>query len=93
MILVSGLANEGLDILWANIAEHRRRMEAAGELALRRGRQQVRWMWTMIDNGFRARLGSNAEVRALVGDLEKQVAAGETSPALAAEQVLHALGS
>jgi LAO/AO transport system kinase len=93
VVLISGLANEGLDKLWENIVEHRRRLEAAGEFARKRGSQQVRWMWTMIDDGFRSRLAGSAQVRALIGNLETRVAAGETSPALAAEQVLHALGS
>src|SRR5579872_1598672 len=44
---ISGLANQGLDRLWAEIERHRALLEASGELAKKRAGQNVKWMWTM----------------------------------------------
>ena len=48
--LVSGLADLGLHELWEQIRVHREKMGATGELDERRRAQQVRWMWSMLDD-------------------------------------------
>ena len=93
VVLISGLANEGLDAMWAQVVEHRRRVEAAGDFMTRRRQQQVRWMWTMIDDRIRTRLTGDPQVRALLKELEAQVGNGEISPSIAADRVLGELGS
>ena len=92
VLLVSGLANEGLDALWEQVLEHRRRMTATGAFAARRRAQQTRWMWTMIEDSLLARVHGDPAVRARVPALEAQVAAGTLSPTLAAEEVLGLVG-
>ena len=92
VVLISGLANEGLAELWAQIEEHRRRMTASGELEARRRAQQVKWMWAMIEDRLFARLRSDPAVKARLPALESGVAAGTLAPTLAAEEVAEALG-
>lgn len=92
VLLVSGLANEGLDVLWEQVREHRRRMIATGAFAARRQAQQARWMWTMIEDRLLARVHGDAAVRARMPSIEAAVAAGTLSPTLAAEEVLGLLG-
>ena len=92
VVLVSGLANEGLAELWAQIEEHRRRLTASGELEARRRAQQVKWMWAMIEDRLFARLRSDPAVKARLPALEAGVAAGTLAPTLAAEEVAEALG-
>ncbi|MGD0914813.1 MAG: methylmalonyl Co-A mutase-associated GTPase MeaB, partial [Terracidiphilus sp.] len=48
VITCSALNGGGIADLWSNVLEHRERLTASGELATRRGEQQVKWMWTML---------------------------------------------
>ncbi len=53
MVTCSGLADLGLHELWEQIEVHRSKMGASGELDDRRRAQQVRWMWSMLDERLR----------------------------------------
>jgi LAO/AO transport system kinase len=67
-------------------------MNATGELATRRREQQVKWMWTMLEERLTARLRSDASVRAKLRQMENQVAAGKLAPTLAVEEIAKLLG-
>jgi LAO/AO transport system kinase len=92
VVVVSGLENAGLDDMWSKVVEHRQRFEATGEFAKKRRDQQVKWMWTMLEDLLFSRLRSDAQVRALLPDLERRVAEGSLSPTFAVEKIAAALG-
>jgi LAO/AO transport system kinase len=92
VVLVSGLANQGLEEMWDQVIEHRRRMQASGEFEAKRRAQQVKWMWAMLENRLRARLRSDASVKRHVAALEARVANGELAPTLAVEEIAQMLG-
>jgi LAO/AO transport system kinase len=92
VVLVSGQANEGLDVLWGAVEEHRRRMQASGEFDQRRRAQQVKWMWTMLEDRLRAKLRSDDNVKRHVAALEARVVNGELAPTLAVEEIAQMLG-
>jgi LAO/AO transport system kinase len=92
VVLVSGLDNIGLDEMWAQVLEHRRRFAASGEGAQKRRDQQVKWMWTLLEDFFRARLRSNPAAKALLPELERQVAEGALSPTVAVDKIAAAVG-
>jgi GTPase len=92
VVLVSGLDNIGLDDMWAKVVEHRKKFEATGELAQKRRDQQVKWMWSMLEELMFARMRSDAKVRALLPALERQVAEGALAPTLAVDRIAAALG-
>jgi LAO/AO transport system kinase len=73
--------------LWSHIVAHRDKMTASGELAARRREQQVKWMWSMLEERMMARLRSDASVRAKLRQAEAAVAAGRLAPTLAVEQI------
>ena len=52
----SALTGDGVAELWAQVLLHRERMTASGELAARRREQQVRWMWSMLEERMLGRL-------------------------------------
>ena len=85
--IYSALTGAGIDKLWQKILEHRTAMTASGEFASRRREQQVKWMWSMLEQRIMARLRSEPAVRAKVKKTEAEVADGRISPALAAEQI------
>ena len=92
-ITYSALTGNGIAELWTQVLEHiREKMTASGELAARRREQQVKWMWTMLEERLTARLRSDASVRAKLRQAEAQVAAGKLAPTLAVEEIAKLLG-
>ena len=88
----SALTGEGIAELWHQILRHRAAMTASGEFAARRRAQQVKWMWTMLEERVFTRLRSDRDARAKLKQIEAAVAEGRLSPALAVEQTAQLLG-
>jgi len=91
VLTCSGLLNDGLDELWAQVISHRDRMGASGERMARRADQQVRWMWSMIDERLRDRLRADVGAAATIAALEIQVRDGSLAATLAVDRVFDAL--
>src|ERR1700674_444210 len=66
VVTYSALTATGIDTLWQKILDHRTAMIASGEFAGRRRAQQVKWMWSMLEQRMMARLRADASVRAKV---------------------------
>jgi LAO/AO transport system kinase len=66
-------------------------MNASGEFAARRRQQQVKWMWSMLEQRMMARLRADASMRAKVKKIEAEVADGRITPAVAAGQIAEML--
>ena len=93
VLAVSAIEGTGLDQVWDKIQAYYQVLHESGELAGQRAGQQVRWMWAMVEDRIRDRLRASQEVADLAAQLEQQVAAGQTAPAAAAEQILAAFDS
>ena len=91
MLTYSALTGTGMDTLWQKILDHRTAMNASGEFAARRREQQVKWMWSMLEQRMMARLRADATIRAKVKKTEAEVADGRITPAVAAEQIAEML--
>ena len=87
VITCSALKDDGIETLWSHVLDHRRRLTASGELAARRGEQQVKWMWTMLEERLFAPLRTDRGVKAQLSRIEADVAAGKTAPATAVEEI------
>ncbi|MCX2722199.1 methylmalonyl Co-A mutase-associated GTPase MeaB [Roseibium salinum] len=92
VITVSGFANEGLDHLWEQILLYRTRMEASGEWSEKRSRQQVAWMWDMLQQRMMEALKSNRKTADRLKELEASVRAGETAVSFAVDEVAALMG-
>ena len=91
VLTYSALTGTGIDTLWQTVLDHRAAMNASGEFAARRRQQQVKWMWSMMEQRMMARLRADPSVRAKVKKIEAEVADGRITPALAAEQIAQML--
>jgi LAO/AO transport system kinase len=91
VVTYSALAGTGIAELWHKILDHRTAMNASGEFAERRRLQQVKWMWTMLEQRLMAPLRADPAIRAKVKQTEASVADGRVAPALAAEQIAELL--
>lgn len=93
VLLISALTGDGLPELWREIGRHRERLGAAGELAAKRQRQQVRWLRAMLEDRLMDALRHHPDVAALLPALERDVAAGTLAPSLAVDRILAAFGT
>jgi LAO/AO transport system kinase len=91
VITYSALTGAGIAELWQKILDHRIAMNASGDFAERRREQQVKWMWSMLEQRMLARLRADATTRARVKKIEGDVAEGRLTPAVAAEQIVELL--
>ena len=92
VITYSALTGDGVAELWSRVLEHKDKLGGTGELAARRRAQQVRWMWTMLEERLTARLRSDPAVRSKLKSAEAAVAAGTLAPTLAVEEIARLLG-
>ena len=91
-VTYSALTGNGIAELWGKVLEHKDKMTGSGELEVRRREQQVKWMWTLLEERLTARLRSDPAVRAKLKEAEAQVAAGKLAPTLAVEEIAALLG-
>jgi LAO/AO transport system kinase len=91
VLTCSALTGAGIDELWQKVLDHRGAMQASGEFAERRRQQQVKWMWSMLEQRMLARLRADPSMRAKVKKTEAEVAGGRITPAVAAEQIAEML--
>jgi LAO/AO transport system kinase len=87
VVTYSALNDAGVDALWTHILDHRQKLAASGELAARRGAQQVKWMWAMLEERLYAPLRSDRALKAALPLIEADVAAGRLAPATAVEKL------
>jgi LAO/AO transport system kinase len=87
VITCSALSGDGIEALWRHVLDHRERLTASGELAAHRGEQQVKWMWTMLEERLFAPLRSDRALKAALPRIETEVAAGHLAPASAVEEI------
>ena len=92
VITYSALTGNGIDTLWNCVADYRTKMTASGELTARRRDQQVKWMWTLLEERLTARLRGDPAVRNKVRQAESAVAAGTLAPTLAVDEIAGLLG-
>jgi LAO/AO transport system kinase len=88
VVTYSALTGDGIAALWEHVLSHRQKMTATSEFTARRREQQVKWMWTMLEERLLARLHSDPAVKAALRQAEAAVAAGRLTPTLAVEQIV-----
>jgi LAO/AO transport system kinase len=88
VLTMSAIEGTGLTQMWDTVERHRRVLTDAGEFDARRRAQQVDWTWQLVRDTVLDRVLSNPAVRKVRAEVERQVLAGELTPALAAQQIL-----
>ena len=88
VLTCAGLTGAGVDELWAQVEDHRRLLSDAGELERRREEQNVRWMWSMLDDRLMKALRNHPTVKTLLVEMESQVRSGQTTPVSAVDKLI-----
>ena len=92
VVTISGLANEGLDAMWAQVELHRDKMSATGEFQTRRADQQVAWMWDLLQQRMMEALTGNPNTAERLKELEQSVRSGNTAVSFAVEEIAGLIG-
>ena len=92
VISISAQQNTGLEALWEKTNHYRRIMQETGKWDAKRRTQQVRWMWSMVDDQLMTKLKASSKVKALIPELETAVGDGTLTPTLAVDKILAAFG-
>jgi len=92
VLTCSALDERGVDAVWDAVEHRHNRLQSNGELAEKRLRQNLRWLWGIVDDQLRSAVRTYPAVNAIRDDLEREVLEGKTSASAAARRILEAFG-
>jgi LAO/AO transport system kinase len=92
VLTCSALHRQGIDSVWEIIERRQQRLKMTGELAERRRRQNLRWMWSLVEDHLRQAVRTHPAVQTIRDDLERDVLAGAIPAEAAARRILEAFG-
>jgi GTPase len=87
VLTCSALEGTGVKEVWAQLTAHRAADDALDE---RRRRQQIGWMWAMVQDTVLSRFRSDEGVRSVAAEAEQRILNGTLTPAQAADRLLQA---
>ena len=89
VLTCSAVTMKGIDEIWQTILEHRKKIEATGELVEKRSQQSLDWMWALVEEGLINRFYKNPGVEKSLPKIIKSVEEGKTGPTIAAHKLLY----
>ena len=89
VLKTSALNALGIDTVWTTLQDYRAKLTKSGELAEKRRRQALDWMWSLIDAGLRHRFRDHPGVKAALPDTLRAVTEGSATPTAAAHRLLN----
>jgi LAO/AO transport system kinase len=92
VLTCSALEGTGIDKVWNMIEQHCTKLKTSGQLTERRNQQNVRWLWSTVDDRLAQAIRTHPAVHKLHGELETKIRNGEITPESAARQILAAFG-
>ena len=92
VLTCSSLERRDIDAVWKAIEGQHARLTKSGELAGRRRRQSLRWLWSIVEDRLRQSVHKHPAVTAIRARLEQEVLAGTVPPEVAARQIVEAFG-
>ncbi|MFO7965196.1 MAG: methylmalonyl Co-A mutase-associated GTPase MeaB [Desulfobacterales bacterium] len=84
----SAVTMNGIDRIWDSVIRHRDIMTQTGELDTKRKKQAIDWMWTILEEGLRARFNQNEQVKKKLPQAIHAVETGYMAPTAAAMELL-----
>src|SRR6516164_1167302 len=73
VLTCSALHHRGIEAVWNRIEQWHARLAASGQLAERRRRQNLRWLWALVEDQLRQAVRTHPAVRMIRDDLERDV--------------------
>ena len=86
----SALTGKGLDEVWQAVLDHRAYLQDHGGLEPRRAKQQIEWLWSLVEGEVLDGVRNSPRVRTLRAGIEAEIAANEISALEGAEHLVRA---
>ena len=86
----SSLTGKGLDEVWQAVLDHRAYLEQHGGLEPRRARQQIEWLWSLVEGEVLDAVHNSPRVRSQRAGIEAEIAANELSALEGADDLVRA---
>ncbi len=77
VLTCSALEKTGLDEIWGKLELFQAKMFENGLFKQRRQKQQLQWMWTLIEQEIIHSIKNNPNILDILGKIEKKVSSGE----------------
>lgn len=88
VLTLSAKEGTGLEALWNTLGEHREMHLADGSFRERRRAQQLRWMWSLIEERLMEMFRGDSDVDRGLATIEAEVRAGRKTATSAANELL-----
>ncbi len=90
VLTCSALHNKGVDAVWNKVQEHHDGAKDDNRLASKRANQELKWLWSMVNEELHASLKTHPAMQTKVAEIENAVRSGTTAPTRAARELLSA---
>jgi LAO/AO transport system kinase len=88
VLTCSALEMTGVAEIWQTVLTFHKQFTRSGELAHKRQKQALDWLWSMVEDELKQRFYNNPEIKQRLDQITRAVARGETAPTLAADKLL-----
>jgi len=90
VLTCSALNNVGIDTVWNKVQEHHDLATKNKSLQTKRTEQQLKWLWSMVNDELQASLKTHPAMQDKVLEIEEAVRSAATAPTRAAQELLSA---
>ena len=91
VLTCSAVTLDGIEDIWETILEHKKKLELTGEYTEKRRKQNLEWMWTLLEEGLKTRFFEKPEIKKLLPEITRDVEKGRKAPNIAARELLDLL--
>ena len=91
VLTCSGLNSTGISDIWDTILAHRKALSETEELETKRCKQNLEWMWILIEEGLKHRFYQNIRIKKALPNILQSVENGELAANRAAQDLLFLL--
>ncbi len=84
----SSTENRGIDEIWQSINEFRKLVQNNGYFKQNRNLQQIKWMYSNIDEALKKLFYSSPHIKGHLNILEQEIIAAKISPVTAAQKII-----
>jgi LAO/AO transport system kinase len=88
VLTCSALEMTGIAEIWQTVMKFHQKFGESGELADKRQKQALDWLWSLVEDGLKERFYTHPDIKKRLDQITRAVAKGETAPTLAADKLL-----
>jgi LAO/AO transport system kinase len=89
VLICSAMNITGIKEIWDAVLLNREKLMLSNELAARRKKQSLDWMWALIEEGLKLRFNQNEKIKAKLPKMTAAVNKGAIAPTAAAMELLY----